>query len=166
MFSQRMIILAILPLFVQITFSQPVLKKQGTATQLIVDGRPFLILGGELNNSTPSSLTYMEPVWQSMVDLNVNTVLAGLSWELIEPEEGRFDFTLVDGLIEGARRNDLRLIFLWFSNWKNGMSSYVSLRVKKIINVSLAFRFRSARKSTSIRACLGFMLTRYVWNTF
>ena len=131
MFLHRMVFLATLPLFVQTALSQPVLKKQGTATHLIVDGRPFLILGGELHNSTPSSLTYMKPVWQRMVDLNVNTVLAGLSWELIEPEEGRFDFTLVDGLIEGARRNDLRLIFLWFASWKNGMSSYVPLWVKK-----------------------------------
>jgi beta-galactosidase GanA len=131
MFLRFMMVLAILPFCVQNALSQPVLRKQGTATQLIVDGRPFLILGGELHNSTSSSLTYMEPVWQRMVELNVNTVLAGLNWELIEPEEGRFDFTLVDGLIEGARRNNLRLIFLWFASWKNGMSSYAPLWVKK-----------------------------------
>ena len=123
--------LAVLPLFAQSASDRPALRKQGTATQLIVDGRPFLILGGELHNSSSSDLSYMEPVWQRMIDLNVNTVLAGLNWELIEPEEGRFDFTLVDGLIQGARRNNLRLVFLWFGSWKNGMSSYVPLWVKK-----------------------------------
>ena len=63
----------------------PQLRKQGTATQFIVDGRPFLVLGGELLNSSSSNLDYMNPIWQRMVDLRINTVLAGVSWELIEP---------------------------------------------------------------------------------
>jgi len=109
----------------------PRLRKQGAATQLVVDGQPFLVIGGELHNSTSSSLEYMKPIWQRMVDLNFNTVLAPVSWELIEPEEGRFDFSLVDGLIYDARRHDLRLIFLWFGSWKNGMSSYIPVWVKK-----------------------------------
>jgi beta-galactosidase GanA len=131
MHKHMMIAFVVLSFFAQAAHSQPALKKQGTATQLIVDGRPYLILGGELHNSSSSSLAYMEPIWQRMIDLNVNTVLAGVNWELIEPEEGRFDFSLVDGLIEGARRNNLRLIFLWFGSWKNGMSSYVPLWVKE-----------------------------------
>jgi len=110
---------------------RPHLRKQGTAAQMVVDGRPFLMVGGELHNSSSSSLDYMRPVWQRMLDLNVNTVLAGVSWELVEPEEGHFDFSLVDGLIQEARRNNLRLVFLWFGSWKNGMSSYVPLWVKK-----------------------------------
>ena len=109
----------------------PHLEQQGTATRLVVDGRPFLILGGELHNSSSSSLDYMAPIWKSMLDLHLNTVLAGVSWELIEPEEGHYDFRLVDGLIEGARRHNLRLVFLWFGSWKNGMSSYIPLWVKK-----------------------------------
>jgi beta-galactosidase GanA len=109
----------------------PHLEKQGSAQQLIVDGRPFLVIGGELHNSSSSSLEYMTPIWKRMLDLNFNTVLAGVSWELIEPEEGRFDFRLVDGLIDGARRNNLRLVLLWFGSWKNGMSSYIPLWVKK-----------------------------------
>jgi beta-galactosidase GanA len=109
----------------------PHLQKQGTATQLMVDGRPFLILGGELHNSSSSSLDYMRPVWKRMLDLHFNTVLAGVSWELIEPREGKFDFHLVDGLIHDARQNGLRLVFLWFGSWKNGMSSYMPLWVKQ-----------------------------------
>ena len=34
----------------------PHLRRQGTATQLVVDGQPFLIRGGELGNSTASNL--------------------------------------------------------------------------------------------------------------
>ena len=111
--------------------SMPHLRKQGTATQLVVDGNPFLVIGGELHNSSSSSLEYMKPVWQRMLDLHFNTVLAGVSWELVEPEEGHFDFSLVDGLIQDARRSGLRLVLLWFGSWKNGMSSYIPVWVKK-----------------------------------
>ena len=109
----------------------PHLQKQGTATQLIVDGEPFLVIGGELGNSSTGSLDYMKPLWKQMAELNLNTVLPVISWELIEPEEGIYDFTLVDAMIEGAREQGLRLIPLWFGTWKNGMSSYVPLWVKE-----------------------------------
>jgi hypothetical protein len=113
------------------TSSIPRLEKRGNATQLIVDGRPFLILAGELTNSASSSLEYMEPYWPKLAAANMNTVLAAVTWELVEPEPGKFDFALVDGAIREARRNHLRLIFLWFGSWKNGVSSYTPLWVKK-----------------------------------
>ena len=111
--------------------SIPHLRKQGDATQLIVDGEPFLIIGGELHNSSSSSLAYMEPIWERLLALHLNTVLAPVSWELVEPQEGHFDFALVDGLIHEARRHDLRLVVLWFGSWKNGMSSYTPAWVKR-----------------------------------
>ena len=95
----------------------PRLHKQGTTTQLLVEGQPFVILGGELHNSSASSLAYMEPIWPKMVALKLNTVLAVVSWELLEPEEGKLDFTLVDGLLDGARKHNLRLVLLWFGSW-------------------------------------------------
>lgn len=110
--------------------SLPHLRKQGTATQLVVDGKPFIILGGELGNSTSSSLEYMRPIWPKLVSLNLNTVLVPVYWELIEPAEGKFDFTLVDGLIQEARRHQLRLVPLWFGSWKNSISCYVPAWVK------------------------------------
>ncbi len=108
----------------------PHLAKQGTATQLIVEGKPYLALAAELHNSSASSLKYMRPLWPRLAATNINTVLATVSWELVEPEEGKFDFHLVDGLIEGARAHNLRLVFLWFASWKNGKSNYQPLWVK------------------------------------
>jgi beta-galactosidase GanA len=108
----------------------PRLEKRGTATQLVVDGKPYLILGAELNNSSASSLDYMRTLWPRIQSNNINTVLATVSWELIEPEEGRFDFRLVDGLIQDARRHNLHLVFLWFGSWKNGKSTYQPFWVK------------------------------------
>ena len=108
----------------------PHLAKQGTAAQLIVDGKPFLVVGGELGNSAATTLESMEPIWPRLVDLNLNTVLVPAYWHLLEPTEGEFDFELVDGLIEAARRHNLRLVFLWFGSWKNSMSCYAPEWVK------------------------------------
>ncbi|MGO9639985.1 MAG: DUF5597 domain-containing protein [Candidatus Acidiferrales bacterium] len=108
----------------------PHLEKRGSSTQLIVDGKPFLILGGELLNSSSSSLAYMKPIWPRLAAMHLNTVLTPVAWETIEPEEGKFDFSNVDGLIQGARENNLRLVLLWFGSWKNTYSSYVPAWVK------------------------------------
>ncbi len=109
---------------------RPHLETRHGVRQLIVDGKPFLILGGELHNSSSSSLTYMKTLWPVLVEKKLNTVLTAVSWELLEPEEGKFDFTLVDGIIQQARQNRMRLVFLWFGSWKNGVSSYPPYWVK------------------------------------
>jgi hypothetical protein len=108
----------------------PHLEKRGTATHLIVDGKPFMILGGELGNSSFTSVEYMEPVWPKLKELNINTVLAPVFWELVEPEEGKFDFSLYDQLILKARENNFKIIILWFGSWKNSMSSHAPSWVK------------------------------------
>ncbi len=81
-------------------------------------------------DSRASSLEYMQPVWPRLAKLNLNTVLATVSWELLELEEGKFDFALVDRLVRDARRNNLKLVFLWFGRWKSGVSTYVPGWVK------------------------------------
>jgi beta-galactosidase GanA len=88
-------------------------------------------LGGELGNSSASSDRYMAPHWPRLKQMHLNTVLAPVYWELIEPTEGHFDWSSVDSLIKAARANDLKLIFLWFGAWKNSMSTYVPAWVKR-----------------------------------
>jgi beta-galactosidase GanA len=110
--------------------SAPHLEKRGAATQLIVDGQPFVMLSGELHNSSSSNLEYMKPIWPRLAAMGLNTVVTPLSWELIEPVEGQYDFTLVDGLIDQARQAHERIVFLWLASWKNGMSSYAPVWVK------------------------------------
>jgi hypothetical protein len=99
--------------------------------QLIVDGKPFLMLAGELLNNSSTSLEYMKPVWPRLSSMRLNTVLAPISWALLEPVPGKFDYALVDGLVRDARANNLRLVFLWFGSWKNTWSSYAPDWVKK-----------------------------------
>ena len=110
---------------------RPHLEKRGVTTQLVVDGKPFLMLAGELHNSSSSSLEYMKPEWPKLAAIPLNTVLTPLSWELVEPTEGTFDFTLIDGLLAQAREQHLHVVFLWLASWKNGMSSYDPVWVKR-----------------------------------
>ena len=110
---------------------------------------PCPILGGELSNSAATSVADIDEVMPRMKALGLNTVLVPAYWELMEPREqsqtslsyaerrqkstegqlmepveGKFDFTLIDRTIEVARREQLHVIFLWFGVWKNSMSCY------------------------------------------
>lgn len=109
----------------------PQLIKDGSAFTLMVDNKPFIMLGGELGNSTAAHIDNMKDVWPSLKAMKLNTALVPVYWDLIEPVERQFDFKLVEDLILEARENDIKLVFLWFGSWKNSMSCYAPLWVKK-----------------------------------
>ncbi len=109
----------------------PRLVRQHGAAQILVDNKPFLICGGELENSSASSLQYLDTIWPKIAAMHFNTLLAPVYWQLIEPREGDFDFKTVDGLIDDARKHHVKLVLLWFGTWKNSMSSYVPDWVKR-----------------------------------
>lgn len=96
----------------------PKLVRSGSHYRLMVDGKPFLILGGQAHNSSASNPKDLERVWDSLTALHANTAEVPIYWELIEPSPGRFDFHLIDDVIQGARQHQLRLILLWFGTWK------------------------------------------------
>lgn len=107
----------------------PKLVQQDGRYALMVDGQPYLVLGGQIHNSSawPSELPQ---VWKSLADLHANTVEAPVYWEQFEPQEGRFDYTNVDQIVDGARAHGLHVVFLWFGTWKNGNDHYVPQWVK------------------------------------
>ncbi len=109
----------------------PRLVEQAGQTQLFVDDQPFIMLGGELGNSSASNADYMQPLWSKLQTMQLNTLLAPIYWDLLEPEEGKFDFTLVDSLIQQARDHQMKLVFLWFGSWKNSMSCYTPEWIKR-----------------------------------
>lgn len=96
---------------------------------LLVDGKPYLVLGGQIHNSSgwPSELPQ---VWESMAALHANTVEAPVYWEQLEATEGQFDFSTVDAIVQGARAHNLHVVLLWFGTWKNGNNHYVPGWVK------------------------------------
>jgi hypothetical protein len=109
----------------------PHLRTRKTTSQLIVKGKPFLMLAGELHNSSLSNAEYMGTVWPNMKAMNVNTLLGSVTWEMIEPTEGHFEFSELDKVILDARKHDIHLVLLWFGSFKNAMSTYVPGWVKK-----------------------------------
>jgi beta-galactosidase GanA len=109
----------------------PHFATRGAVTQLMVDGKPFLLLTGETEEETSTSFDNMRPVWPLLAQMNLNTVLPVVYWGLFEPEEGKYDFTLVDALIQEARSRNLHLGLVWFASWKNGLSLYAPEWVQK-----------------------------------
>jgi len=108
----------------------PYIINNGGYPELVVNGSPFLIMGGELGNSSASDMAYMGHVWPKLKKMHLNTLVAPVYWELLEPRERKINFTLVDGLIAGARKNNMKLVLLWYGTWKNSMSCYAPAWVK------------------------------------
>jgi len=98
---------------------------------LLVDGRPFLMLAGEAHNSAAGGAAVLERACRRARQLHANTLLVPISWEAVEPEEGRFDLESVDRLLTTARRHELRLVPLWFGAFKNTFSTYAPAWVKR-----------------------------------
>ncbi len=97
----------------------------------MVDGSPYLILGGQVHNSDTANIEDLNKALDVLVGLHANTAEVPIYWEAIEPTPGQFDFRSVDAAIQAARKRDLRLVFLWFGTWKNGESHYVPEWVKR-----------------------------------
>lgn len=104
--------------------SPPTVRVKDGASQLIVQGKPFLVLGGELGNSSAGTAAQADAILPRLAQLHFNTVLMPVAWDQIEPEEGHFDFSVLDHWIEVARQQHLHLVILWFGSWKNAFSEY------------------------------------------
>lgn len=104
--------------------AQPMIAKKGNNVHIVANGMPMLMIGGEMGNSSASTLEDVQRHFRHLHQLGLNTVLAPVTWELIEPEEGKFDMTSLDNILNEARNNDLKVVLLWFGAWKNSMSCY------------------------------------------
>ncbi|AEU37897.1 DUF5597 domain-containing protein [Granulicella mallensis] len=108
----------------------PRIDRSGVHPALIVEGKPFLMLSAQVNNSSAWQ-GEMPAVWRTLNDLGVNTLEAPVYWETLEPEEGRFDFAQIDMLLREARAHKKHLVLLWFGTWKNGSPGYAPEWVKR-----------------------------------
>ncbi len=102
----------------------PYLRKTSGGAQLVVDGTPTLLLGGQVHNSAPSSPSHMRAIFDRLESMHVSTVIGSASWAMIEPDEGSFDFSHVDAQISEARARGMRLVMIWFGAFKNAASTY------------------------------------------
>ena len=121
--------------------SLPRIDRTGKHPALLVDGKPYLMLGEQMNNSSAWPAT-MPAVWSIFDKLGANTLEAPIYWETLEPTDGHFDFAQVDMLLQQAREHQAHLVLLWFGTWKNGSPGYTPEWVKRNPN-----RFPLAQKS-------------------
>ena len=128
----------------------PIINETNGIKQLYVNNEPFLIIGGELLNSSASSIEHMSDIWAHMKSLYVNTVFLPITWQQFEPEEGTFDYSLIDSHIKSAYDNNLKLVILWFGSWKNGESHYTPDWVKTDMKRFPRMLFKDGRVSTTI----------------
>src|SRR5579862_3414129 len=112
----------------QATEAPKLVEKDGRWA-LLVDGRPYLVLGGQIHNSSAWPSEFPQ-IWESFAALHANTVEAPVYWEQIEAQPGQFNFDNVDALVNGAREHNLHVVLLWFGTWKNGNMHYVPEWVK------------------------------------
>src|SRR3954453_22638527 len=109
--------------------SMPQIERSGGKASLLVDGKPFIILGAQVNNSSgwPSSIESLLSGAEAML---LNTLEVPVYWEDVEPEEGRFRFKTFDNIIRLARGHNIHLVMLGFGTWKNGTMDYAPAWVK------------------------------------
>lgn len=120
-----------------------------------VNGKPFIAIAGEAHNSSASNAKFMEGVWDKAEQIGLNTVLLPLYWELIEPEEGRFEFKLVDDIILQARERNMKIGFLWFGAWKNAQMYYAPEWVKTDLDRFWRAEMKKGQPKTNLEAFYG-----------
>ena len=107
----------------------PQLVKNGAKFNLMVDGKPFIMMGGQVGNFSAYP-DQMERAWPKFQAMSANTVEYPVYWNVIEPVEGQFDFAAFDTILRGARAQKLHVILLWFGTWKNGAMDWTPNWVK------------------------------------
>lgn len=100
------------------------LEHKGSTTKLLVDESPYLILGLQLDCDSTYEPSTIDNLIHQARRLNANTAACPLYWRAIEPEEGNYDFSLLQQMIDSAERHNIRLVLLWFGAIKNGYAHY------------------------------------------
>jgi len=123
------LLVAASPVAAQTATPVPHLEHRNGRHALIVDGAPFLMLAGQVNNSSNYAVA-LPQVWPVLDRIHANTVEIPVAWQQIEPREGQFDFGFVQTLLDQARAHDKRVVLLWFGTWKNTSPGYTPDWVK------------------------------------
>ncbi|HZK94261.1 MAG TPA: DUF5597 domain-containing protein [Prolixibacteraceae bacterium] len=137
MFLRKFLVISIFILFSVVSvFAQvkespvpKIIEKDGRHA-LLVDGQPFLILGGQAHNSSAWS-GMMPQVWSAIEAMHANTLEVPIYWEQVEAQQGKFDFSLIDLLLKQGRERNVHLVLLWFATWKNGSNHYMPEWMKR-----------------------------------
>lgn len=106
------------------TQTMPHLVRYPTHVDFLVNGKPTLLFGGEIRNSSASTHAFLDTLWKPLRSLSLNFVLVPFSWRQFEPDEGTFDESLLSAIIQSAKKEGYSIAILWLATWKNGYSGY------------------------------------------
>lgn len=73
----------------------------------------------------------MAPVWDRLAENGVRSLIGAASWQIVEPEEGKYDFAAVDDQGTQARARGIKLVLIWFGSYKNAKFSYTPSWVRR-----------------------------------
>jgi hypothetical protein len=109
----------------------PCLRELNGRKALYVDGKPFIILGLQWDCDWCYSPEDLDPFFPEAEKMQLNTASLLLYWREVEPEPGKYDFTMLDHRIEMARRYNLKIVLVWFASFKNACLTYAPDYIRK-----------------------------------
>ena len=108
----------------------PRLVLHETGYSFEIDGQRTVLLGGQIHNSSSSSIESIDTSFAKVALLNYDFVISPISWKQFEAVEGKFDFTLLKHQLRAAEKLNLKLVLIWFGAFKNAKSSYAPAWVR------------------------------------
>lgn len=99
------------------SIARPHYETRGGQRTLMVDGRPFLVLGAQpdvWSMEKPSDAAAQQ--FEIAASINCNTIEIPLRWAQVEPSMGAYNMATVDWILAQARKHDLRVVLLWFGS--------------------------------------------------
>lgn len=93
--------------------------------QLIyVEGDPFLILSFQLDCDSCYDAGTIDRMMKNAVKMGCTGISLLLYWRLIEPEEGKYDMTILKSMLDSAAAYGLKIVLVWFGSYKNACMHY------------------------------------------
>lgn len=106
------------PILSQIEVSK--LVTENNKTYVSVDGKPFPFLGAQIRldallNCDKMNINEVENYFKKAQELGLNCVQIPISWNMVEPKENKYDYSIVNSILQFVNKYNLKMELLWFS---------------------------------------------------
>ena len=106
------------PILSQIEVSK--LVTENNKTYVSVDDKPFPFLGAQIRldallNCDKMTINEVENYFKKAQELGLNCVQIPISWNMVEPKENKYDYSIVNSILQFVNKYNLKMELLWFS---------------------------------------------------
>ena len=119
--------------------SIPTIVRRDNQARLVVDGRPFIVLGAQWDYRLVRDRAHRKSLFPLAKKINCNTAFIPIFWEQIEPARDIYDFHAVEEILAEARGHGLRLVLLWFGSNREGSCGHGPRQADAVHDVHSAF---------------------------